>query len=125
MFPLNVVAIEMQNCAVSDAWLTCAAKGMNYLLIPTLLIASILFAVGTWAGHRKGASFWSLGIFGLVIAIPGILFAVYYLKFLGEPVWFYQFRSIPFSELSASGAGFLAGLLHGRFSGSKRFSCIA
>src|SRR5436190_14642264 len=78
------------------------------------------------AGRRtKGNAFWSLNIFGLVIAIPGILFAAYYLKILGEPTWLYQFRSIRFSELSASAAGFLAGLLHGRFSANERFRRIA
>jgi hypothetical protein len=99
---------------------------MNYLLIPTLLIALGLFAAGIIAGRRtKGLVFAGLCVAGLAIAIPGILFGAYYLKFFGEPIWFYEFRSAPFTELSASGAGFIAGLLHGRFSTGDRFRRIA
>jgi hypothetical protein len=96
------------------------------MLIPTLLIASILFAVGMGIDRRsKRFVFLSLCALGFVIAIPGFLFAAYYLKLLGEPVALYQFRSLPLSELSASGAGLLAGLLHGRFATRARFRRIA
>jgi len=99
---------------------------MNWLLIPTLLVASGLFAVGVAAGLRtKGSVFYTLCAVGFVIAIPGILFAAYYLKILGEPILLYQFRSLPFSELSAGGAGFIAGLFHGKFSAKERFRKIA
>ncbi len=94
---------------------------MNYLLIPTLLIASILFAIGMWTACRtKGYIFFSLCILGAVIAMPGVLFAAYYLKILGEPIWFYQFRSIPFAELAAGCAGLLAGMLQGKYLRSER-----
>jgi hypothetical protein len=99
---------------------------MNWLLIPTLLVASGLFAIGVRAGLRiKGSVFYTLCGVSFVIATPGILFAAYYLKILGEPIWLYQFRSLPLSELSAGGAGFIAGLLHGKFSASERFRKIA
>ena len=62
---------------------------------------------------------------GFVIATPGILLAIYYLKFMGEPIWFYQFRSVPFSEVSAGGAGFIAGLFHSKFAARERFRRIA
>ena len=91
-----------------------------------IIIPLILFIVGKSAGRRtEGFAFSSLCILGLVIAIPGIIFAAYYLKFLGEPIWLYQFRSAPFSELSAGGARFIAGLLHGKFSANERFSRVA
>ena len=73
----------------------------------------------------NGMVFGWLCAFGLIMAAPGILFAVYYLKFLGEPVWLYQFRSVPGSELTAGSAGFIAGLLHGKFSAGKRFRKVA
>jgi predicted double-glycine peptidase len=99
---------------------------MNYMLIPTCGLALVLFAAGMFAGRTtKGFTLELLSILGLVIAIPGVIFAVYYLKILGEPIWLYQFRSLPFTELSASGAGFLAGLLHGKFSAGERFRRIA
>jgi len=102
------------------------SRRMNYMLIPTLFVALMLFAVGKWAGPRtKGFAFASLCIMGFVMAVPGILFAIYYLKCLGEPIWFYQFRSMPFSELSAGISGFLAGLLHGKLSAHERFRRIA
>ena len=67
---------------------------MNYLLIPTLLIGSTLFAAGMWAGRRtERFGFSSLCILGLALAFPGVLFATYYLKILGEPISLYQFRS--------------------------------
>ena len=99
---------------------------MNYLLFPTLLIAFALFAVGVLAGRRiSGLAFGLLCVFGLVIAVPGILFAGYYLRFLGEPVWLYQFRTAPGTELTAGGAGLIAGLLHGKFSAGKQFKKVA
>jgi hypothetical protein len=99
---------------------------MNYMLIPTLLVATVLFATGVAAARRAGRfSYWLLCLMGFPAAVPGMLFAAYYLKFFGEPVWFYEFRSLPLSELSAGGAGFFAGLLHGRFERNERFRKIA
>ena len=99
---------------------------MNYLLFPTVLIASILFAVGTALSRPANkCAFLALGVVGVLMALPGILFAAYYLKILGVPILLYQFRSIPFSELTAGGAGFLAGLLHGKFSRNERFRRVA
>jgi predicted double-glycine peptidase len=37
--------------------------------------------------------------------------ALYYLHLFDDAVWFYRFRSLPLSELTASGAGLLAGLI--------------
>ncbi len=99
---------------------------MNYLFFPTVLIASILFAIGRRLSSRASNSrFATLCVIGVLMALPGLLFAVYYLKFLGEPIWLYQFRSVPFSELTAGGAGFFAGLLHGKFSQDERFRRVA
>src|SRR5882724_5995068 len=100
---------------------------MNYLLIPTLLIATTLFVLGARLGRRKqsGLQFQALCGLGAVLAIPGVLYSAYYLKIFGEPIWFYQFRSVSFIELAASGAGLLPGLLHGRFSDNEKFQRIA
>jgi len=99
---------------------------MNYLLFPTLLIGAILFAIGirlsrqTDKGLLKG-----LFLVALLIALPGILIALYYFKILGTPLWLYEFRSVPGSELTAGAAGLLAGLLHGKYSGHATFQRIA
>jgi hypothetical protein len=90
---------------------------MNYWLIPTLVLGFVLFRLGMTAGRRvSGVSlYFALGC-GLLAAIPGIVFALYYFKVLGEPIWLYEFRALPGSELAAAAAGFLAGLFQARFS---------
>ncbi len=47
----------------------------------------------------------------VVAAAPAILFAAYYTKVFGEALWFYTYRSWPFTEFSAAGVGLLAGWL--------------
>ena len=87
---------------------------MNYWLIPTLILGFALYWLGIVAGRRaSGAGFYAALGFGLLAAIPGMVFVAYYFKVLGEPIWLYQFRAIPGSELTAAGAGFLAGGLQG------------
>lgn len=99
---------------------------MNYLLFPTLFLGAILFAIGVpLARHTNRGLFLFLSAIALVMAAPGILFAVYYFKILGDPLWLYRFRSVPGSELSAGAAGLLAGLLHGRYSRQPGFQRIA
>jgi len=48
---------------------------------------------------------------GILLAIPGVLFSLYYLHFFDSWCFFYEFRSIYGTELTAAGAGFLGGLL--------------
>lgn len=91
---------------------------MNLLFIPTLLCAIVLFFVGLNLA-RSVKSFWLVAI-SVVAATPGILFAVFYTKVLGEAAWFYTFRSWPFTELSAAGLGLLAGWLQHRRALSPR-----
>ena len=102
-------------------------RGMNYLLIPTVLVAGLLFVPGAWLGRRNPdrVHFYSMCGLGVILATPGAVFAAYYLKVFGEPIWLYQFRSIPFTEVTAGGSGFLAGLLHGRYSSNEQFRRIA
>jgi hypothetical protein len=49
-----------------------------------------------------------------VVALPGILFALYYVHLYDHAPWFYSFRSLPGTELSAGGLGFIAGVAHAR-----------
>ena len=99
---------------------------MNYWLIPTLVLGFALFGLGVTTSRRvAGVAFYSVLGLALMAATPGILFDMYYFKVLGEPVWLYQFRSYPGSELAAGGAGLLAGFLHGRFSRWERFHRMA
>jgi hypothetical protein len=88
---------------------------VNYLLIPTLLLGLGLFALGVRLARLSGIGpkFRVLVVAAMAAAVPGVVFAAYYLRLFGEPIWLYEFRSLPLTEFSSGGAGFLAGLLHG------------
>jgi hypothetical protein len=96
----------------------------NLLLIPTLVFALVLF----WAGeklflHFKNAKSRSiLFIAAFVIAIPGFMITLFYLHLYDDAKWFYEFRSFPFTELTASGTGLFAGLLAGAIKNRKWIS---
>jgi hypothetical protein len=47
-----------------------------------------------------------------VLAIPGVLYVLYYTHLFDNAAWFYNFRALRFTELLASGMGFLAGFLY-------------
>lgn len=57
--------------------------------------------------------------FGAILAVPGILFATYYTKLLGEPLWLYRIRAVPFTELLVAGSGLLFGLLQSQVIGRE------
>ncbi len=100
---------------------------MNPLLIPTVLIAVGIFCLGVRLSQRTQTTI-SRNISLLVAALlaaPGIAFAVYYLKVFREPIWLYEFRTIPFTEMTAGGAGLLAGLLHGWLAPKPAFRRVA
>lgn len=86
---------------------------MNWMALPTLLLAWALFETGSWLGRRVDGFAGKGLLLGLavVLSIPGVLFAAYYLHWFDGVAWFYQLRSLPLSELSAGGMGLLAGLL--------------
>ncbi len=100
---------------------------MNYWLVPTLVLALGFFGVGACLASKLKSPFhfWSVAVAGLVISLPAISYSAYYLRVFSEPLWLYEFRSWPGSEIAASGAGFLGGLLHGRFAGGPRFRRVA
>jgi hypothetical protein len=87
---------------------------MNHLLWPTLVMAALLFWIGVKAEQKIAAPLnrTLFAIFTTVLAIPGILFAAYYTKLLGEPIWLYEFRVLPCTELTAAGLGLIAGFVH-------------
>jgi hypothetical protein len=45
----------------------------------------------------------------LMLAVPAIVYDLYYAKVLDKPIWLYRIRAVPGSELLASLAGLLAG----------------
>lgn len=103
---------------------------INWLVLPTLGIALALFVVGEKSVRycptfrRKVALLAIWFLFG----IPGFLLPLYYLHWFDRARWFYEFRSIPFMELSASGVGLFAGgvaeMMAGRRVVSRRFLIV-
>jgi hypothetical protein len=87
---------------------------MNWLFLPVVALAALLFYAGNKAGMRattpRARLLW--GIFGTACAVPAVLFATYYFHWFDDAIWFYRFRSLPWTELAAAGAGLLAGLLY-------------
>lgn len=99
---------------------------VNWLLIPTFLLAAAFFLFGkNLAGKRfSGTAQASLLAAMILLVTPGFLYAVYYLKVLGEPIWLYRWRSLPFTELAASGAGLFAGYAQGALVGRIKLSRV-
>jgi len=85
----------------------------NWMVIPTLLVGYLLFWFGYWLAS-KVKSKWRLTTIALMAcipALPGVLTAIYYLHLFDSWAAFYQFRSLPGSELLASGVGLGGGII--------------
>jgi hypothetical protein len=83
---------------------------MNCLGLLTLALGVFLYGFGLrWARipMSRAAARWTVAS-TLLLATPGFFYAFYYSRLLGEPIWLYQVRSIPGSELLAAPSGFLA-----------------
>ncbi|MDB6032252.1 MAG: peptidase bacteriocin processing [Verrucomicrobiales bacterium] len=80
-------------------------------LFPTLLLGAVFWLIGLWWAKRTNGSFaqWTGWVLVAVLALPGFFYVAYYSGRLGEPIWLYNLRSIPGSELLASLAGLVAG----------------
>ncbi|MBN2686050.1 MAG: hypothetical protein JXR40_12275 [Pontiellaceae bacterium] len=96
----------------------------NGLLIPTLLLAFVLFFVGRKMVRRCRTPVSRAGVVGLflLLGVPGVMFPFYYLHWMKDSVGYYEFRAIPFIELSAAGMGLSTGALAELLKGSKLFS---
>jgi hypothetical protein len=92
---------------------------MNPLFPVAMILAAVFFRLGQ-IGHRRwrnrNAALRNKGavvgwLLAGVLALPAVVYAFYYSRLMGEPVWLYSFRSLPLTELLGSGIGFLAGWL--------------
>lgn len=88
---------------------------MNWMFWPTALLAAVAFGLGQFIQPKLTSRLSRIAFTGVaaILALPGIAYAIYYTKLLGEPLWLYAVRSWPGSELAAAGAGLAAGYLHG------------
>ncbi|MCW3054701.1 MAG: peptidase bacteriocin processing [Chthonomonadales bacterium] len=89
---------------------------LNPLCFPVLVLALILFVFGyrfaSKSNHRR-ALLLGMGI-AAASAVPALLFAAYYGHMFDRAIWFYEFRALPYSELSGAGLGWTAGMIAGR-----------
>ena len=96
---------------------------INWLIIPTLFIALLLFVIGEKSIKkcRARGSRVVLSAFWFFFGTPGFLMVLYYLHWFDNATWFYEFRSFPLIELSASATGLFAGALAELMKGSILF----
>lgn len=97
---------------------------LNGLVIPTFLIALLLFWVGRQSIRRCQTQKSRICLFAvwMLMGVPGSLMVLYYLHWFDEAKWFYEFRALPYSELTAAGVGLFAGALAEFIGGSRRIS---
>lgn len=84
------------------------------MVIPTLALAIAV----AWGVHRlwTRSTLWgrrSILALSLILAVPGLLMGLYYLRAFDPAAWFYQFRAARCSELSAAGIGLISGIALG------------
>lgn len=97
---------------------------INWLFFPTLGLTLVLFFVGQ-IGIRKCRTTKetiAFSVLCILFGIPGVLMAAYYLHWFDNAKWFYEFRAIPFIELTAAGSGLFVGVLAEQCKGSTLFS---
>ncbi len=99
---------------------------MNWLVIPTLAGALLLFVVGQHSVRhcRTFRQKLVLSALWLTLGVPGVLLPLYYLHWFDDALWFYEFRSLPLTELTAMGAGLFAGALAELAKGRKFVSRV-
>ncbi len=94
------------------------------LLLSVLLLGGGFFALGYFLGGRYRGTHERIALFAVAVmlALPGLLFTLYYLHWFDNAIWFYRFRAWPGMEFTACGLGFAAGLTASLFKGKKYFS---
>ncbi len=90
---------------------------MNLLFFPAVLFMLLFVVMGGRLSRRitSGRLLLAGGMVmaAAVMALPAVLFAAYYGHLLDSTGWFYRFRAVPYSELTASGVGLATGLVIG------------
>ena len=90
---------------------------LNPIAVPVAVCGALLFIVGM-ALEKKAVSHRVrvlLFVISIALAVPGLLFTLYYTHLFDDSVWFYRLRALRYSELLISGSGLFAGVLHSWF----------
>jgi len=97
---------------------------MNWLGAFTIALGFLGYVLGLYCARKVTVRVTALlAVFvALVLAVPAIIYDLYYARVLGEPIWLYRIRAVPGSELLASLAGVLAGWVQGRMVSHLRLS---
>jgi len=98
---------------------------MNWLGSFAVALGFLGYFLGLYCARKvTGRVSAFLAVFALVLAVPAIIYDLYYTKVLGEPIWLYRVRAVPGTELLASLAGLLAGWVQGRMVPHLRLSSL-
>jgi len=99
---------------------------MNILGLLTVFLGFSGYFLGIFCAQRCAPP--RIGSFVLcvliVLAIPALVYDLYYFKVFGEPVWLYRLRTMPGTELLASTSGLLAGWAQVRLTPRLRLSSL-
>ena len=89
---------------------------LNPICLPVLVLALALFGLGFRFALKSVSPRALLAGTGVALAaaVPAGLFVAYYTHLFDRAIWFYEFRAVPCSELSAAGLGWTVGMMIGR-----------
>lgn len=94
---------------------------MNLMFVPVLLLGLVAYALGIKAaGMIMGVPKRLAGALTGILAVPGVLYTLYYLHLFDRWRFFYELRAWPGSELLAAGLGFGAAAVTGILGKSRR-----
>ena len=84
---------------------------MTWLGILTVALGFAGYFLGLYCARKSMTRLSTLltVFLALALAVPAIVYDLYYAKVLGEAIWLYRIRALPGSELLAAPAGLLAG----------------
>ncbi len=84
---------------------------LNPFAIPALVLGIVAFARAAtrFAWPKASASRAGMAVIVILAGVPGALFALYYTHAFDGAGWFYEYRSLPGTELTAAGLGLAMG----------------
>ena len=94
---------------------------LNPMQFAVYALALVCCWWGSRLARRKGFSAITL-ILLVLLAVPGVCYALFYLHLWEEPMWLYRIRAVPGSELLAAPMGLIAGWIQGNLYGRWRVS---
>jgi len=77
---------------------------VNLNMIAAALIGAILFYAGRLLAGRL-TTLWSRGLAIMLLVVgcfPSLMFLAYYFHLFGEPLWYIEWRSLPYTEVLSS-----------------------